>query len=263
MLKFSEANAKTSNLVNVPALAKHLEGGRKVYSLDLPSGVTCPGARDCHSWAKLSPQTGKWTIQDGPHCRFRCFSASQEMVYSNLRKLRQHNYELMKAAKYPGQIAKLILDSIPKNAGIVRLHVGGDVFSQAYMTALPLVAFQRTDIRFYFYTKSLEFLAVTIKDHPWANLPMGYILPNLLVTGSAGGKFDNLLPVLGLRKAVVVFSEAEAAGLGLEIDHDDSHAACKGGDFALLIHGVQPKGSEAGKALSALKGVGSYSRKGG
>jgi len=27
-----------------------------------------------------------------------------------------------------------------------------------------------------------------------------------------------------------------------------------------LIHGTQPKGSEAGKALSALKGKGSYSR---
>lgn len=260
MLKFSEANAKTKNLANVRGLRRNLKGGRKVYSMDLTSGVTCPGAKDCHSWAKVDPQTGKAKIFDGPHCRFRCFSASQEVLFPNVRNLREHNRGEIMAAKYPGQIAKLILDSLPSDAGIVRLHVGGDVFSQAYMNALPLVAWQRLDVRFYFYTKSLHFLAETIKDHPWANLKMGYILPNLLVTASAGGKYDHLIGELGIRQARVVFSEQEAADLGLAIDHDDSHAACKGGDFALLIHGTQPKGSDAAVALSALKGKGSYTR---
>jgi hypothetical protein len=46
----------------------------------------------------------------------------------------------------------------------------------------------------------------------------------------------------------------------LDIDHDDSHAALPGPSFALLIHGIQPAGSEAGKAVRALRGVGSYSR---
>ena len=67
-----------------------------------------------------------------------------------------------------------------------------------------------------------------------------------------------------LRSAKVVFSEAEAEKLGLEIDHDDSHAArpsLRDQDFALLIHGTQPAGSEAAKALKELKGKGSYSRK--
>jgi hypothetical protein len=60
-----------------------------------------------------------------------------------------------------------------------------------------------------------------------------------------------------------VFSESEALELGLEIDHDDSHAArpsLKDQDFALLIHGIQPKGTEAAAALKQLKGKGSYSR---
>jgi hypothetical protein len=39
----------------------------------------------------------------------------------------------------------------------------------------------------------------------------------------------------------------------LEIDTDDEHAAYGEKDFALLIHGVQPKGSEAAAALNALK----------
>ena len=50
----------------------------------------------------------------------------------------------------------------------------------------------------------------------------------------------------------------------LEIDHDDSHAADptrRRKSFALLIHGVQPKGSAASAAVRALNGEGSYSRK--
>jgi hypothetical protein len=47
----------------------------------------------------------------------------------------------------------------------------------------------------------------------------------------------------------------------MEVDHDDSHAAMPGPSFALLIHGIQPKGSDAGKAVRALRGNGSYSRR--
>jgi hypothetical protein len=258
MLKFSDANAKTSNLASVEGVAKYLAGGRKVYSLDLPSGVTCPGARDCHSWAKVDPQTGKATIKDGPFTQFRCFSASQEVQYPALRALRAHNKaEIDACGKSAAKIARLILASIPTNAGVVRLHVGGDFYSLQYMAAIVAVAAARGDVLFYFYTKSLHHLEVVVRDVPTADLARGVILPNLLVTGSKGGKYDHLLEVLGLRQAVVVYSE----GGVLPIDHDDSHAATCGGDFALLIHGTQPKGSDAGKALSALRGVGSYSRK--
>ncbi len=87
---------------------------------------------------------------------------------------------------------------------------------------------------------------------------------NFILTASYGGRDDELIDQHGLRSAKVVFSETEAEELGLEIDHDDSHAArpsVKNLDFALLVHGTQPKGSEASEALKALKGKGSYSRK--
>ena len=90
------------------------------------------------------------------------------------------------------------------------------------------------------------------------------LLPNFVLTASYGGRNDNLISERALRCTKVVFSEAEASKLGLEIDHDDSHAArpsLKDQDFALLIHGTQPKGSEASEALRALNGKGSYSRK--
>ena len=67
----------------------------------------------------------------------------------------------------------------------------------------------------------------------------------------------------GFRFAKVVFSEAEAEELDLIIDHDDSHAAnptWRDQDFALLIHGTQPAGTEEAMALKALKGKGSYSK---
>ena len=76
---------------------------------------------------------------------------------------------------------------------------------------------------------------------------------NLVLTASRGGKFDNLIDVAGWKEAVVVYSEEEAEQLGLEIDHDDTHAAFGKEDFALLIHGTQPKGSAASIALQKLK----------
>ena len=51
--------------------------------------------------------------------------------------------------------------------------------------------------------------------------------------------------------------------MGLEIDHDDTHAFESDESFALLLHGTQPAGSEAADALKVLKkkGKGSYSSK--
>jgi hypothetical protein len=76
---------------------------------------------------------------------------------------------------------------------------------------------------------------------------------NLVVTASRGGKYDDLIDLHGWKEALVVYSEAEAAERGLDIDHDDSHAAFGSENFALLIHGTQPKGSHASKALQLIK----------
>ena len=99
---------------------------------------------------------------------------------------------------------------------------------------------------FYAYTKSLMYW-VRSRD----------IVPaNLVLTASYGGRDDHLIAEHGLRSAKVVFSQQEADDLGLEVDNDDSHAcdpARANQDFALLIHGVQPKGSKAAEALKILK----------
>jgi hypothetical protein len=263
MLKFSRQNAKTANLASVPALQKYLANGHKIYSLDLPAGKSCPGAKDCHSWVNID-SLGKATIKDGPHTQFRCFSASQEAQYPAVRALREHNKaEIDACGKSAAKIARLITSSLPHNVGIVRLHVSGDVYSLAYMSAIVGVAAANPHILFYFYTKSLNYLQRVVASVPSANLSIGVILPNLMVTASVGGKYDSLIPTLGVRTASVVYSEAEATQKGYVIDHTDEHASLSGGSFALLIHGTMPAGTEAGKAVAKLRklGLGSYSRK--
>ena len=152
-------------------------------------------------------------------------------------------------------MVKIIDDSLPPNAGIVRIHVAGDFFNQEYMHAWYTVALLNPRVLFYAYTKSIKYL-LSVREFPdiW----------NFVLTASYGGRDDHMIDEFNLRSAKVVFSEAEAAELGLEIDHDDSHAAkptLRDQSFALLLHGTQPKGSEASTALRELKGKGSYSRK--
>lgn len=252
MLRFSEANAKTKRLLELSELQPYLEGKRKVYSLDLLSGWTCPAARDC--FARVFVENGQRRLQDGPYTQFRCFSASQEVAYPNVYKLRDGNFQAIRKMRGHKQVAELICDLLPKNAGVIRYHVAGDFFKLAYLRGAVLAADWRPDILFYSYTKMINHLSQLDMDDP----SNGVIRPNFLVTASIGGKYDHLIQNLGIRTAKVVFSEADAGEL--PIAHDDSHAATMGGSFALLLHGVQPKGSEAAVALKALKGN-TYNRK--
>jgi len=246
---FSPKNAKTKAL-------RQVFGNKRVYSLDLPAGHTCPGAKDCKSQAVVNAD-GKCKIVDGPDCIFRCFAASQEALYPQTWAKRQRNLKLVKGCSTPQQVCELLCNHLPDNAGIIRLHVSGDFYSKTYLRGAMMAAQRTPNIRWYAYTKSL---------HLFSGVPMqdpqnGVVFNNFILTASVGGKHDHLIENLGLRTAEVVFSEEEAKQKGLEIDHTDEHAAQPGGSFALLIHGTQPAGSEAGKAWYKIrKAKGGYSR---
>ena len=255
MLKFSKANAKIEALANDAELSDYLTDNRKVYSFDLLSGYSCPFAKKCLSKAVVQ-DNGKRKIRDGKHTEFRCFSASQEVQYTNVYNLRKHNFDSLRNLHFEDMV-ELIHGSLPKNAGIVRIHVAGDFFNEQYMHAWYTVALLNPNVLFYAYTKSLRYWVGGISELP--------ILHNFVLTASYGGRDDHMIDQFNLRSAKVVFSEAEANSLGLDIDHDDSHAAnpaWRDNSFALLVHGTQPAGSEAATALKELKGKGSYSRKG-
>ena len=99
MLKFSNANAKTEALKQVPELAEYLKDKRKIYSLDLLSGYSCPYAKACLSKAVVQSD-GRRKIKDGVDNEFRCFSASQEVQYTNVYNLRKHNYDMFQERKF-------------------------------------------------------------------------------------------------------------------------------------------------------------------
>ncbi len=253
MLKYSPANAKTDALKQVDELKPFLDGKRKIYSLDLLSGYSCPFAKGCLSKAVVD-ENGKRHIEDGKDNEFRCFSASQEVQYTNVYNSRKHNFDMLRGLHVNDMIDTLN-GSMPQNLGICRIHVAGDFFSPAYMFAWINMAMMHTDRLFYAYTKSLKYW---LKYREYVDL-----LDNFVLTASYGGRDDDMIEEHNLRSTKVVFSESEAVTLGLAIDHDDSHAArpsISDQDFALLIHGTQPKGTEASEALKALKGKGSYSR---
>ncbi len=253
MLKFSVANAKTEALKQVDELKPFLANKRKIYSLDLLSGYSCPFANECLS--KATVVDGKRKIQDGKNTKFRCFSASQEVQYTNVYNLRKHNFDTLRGEHLNDMIHRLNQD-MPKNLGICRIHVAGDFFNSDYLFSWINMAMLHPDRLFYAYTKSLRYW---LKYQEWIEQ-----VDNFVLTASYGGSSDELIDSDKLRSAKVVFSEAEAEALGLEIDHDDSHAArpsLKTQSFALLLHGTQPKDTDASTALKALKGKGSYSRK--
>jgi hypothetical protein len=261
MLKFSNANSKLLKLAKTQWAKKYLEptashGRRKVYSLDTLSGWACPFANECMSRAVPVTVDGVDTVrvQDGPHTVFRCFSASQEVSHPNVYRLRKGNFDILRDCQTVDAMVDQILEALPDDAGIVRIHVSGDFFSPAYFRAWISVAQCHPDRHFYAYTKSLPY---------WIDM-MGKIPANLSLTASKGGRRDDLIEQHNLKHSVVVYSFEEAERLGLEIDHDDSHAADPSkGTFALLIHGTQPKGSEAGKAVYRLRKAGAdfeYSR---
>ncbi len=115
MLKYSKANAKTEALQSIPELAQYLLDGRKIYSFDLLSGYSCPFAEECLS--KATVVDGKRKIKDGPKTKFRCFSASQEVQYTNVYNSRKHNFDMLRG-EHLNDMTHMLNQSMPDNLGI-------------------------------------------------------------------------------------------------------------------------------------------------
>ena len=156
--------------------------------------------------------------------------ASAEARSPSLRNLVWHNFELLKEAlKLDAQAG---FENLPHTTNLIqrslnsiefdvmRVHVGGDYFSKRYLEAWIEIAKNNPSKIFYSYSKSLHFFKQ-------------FALPeNLVLTASRGGKHDDLIDLHGWKEALVVYSEQEAEEKGLEIDHDDTHAAFGKDNFA-------------------------------
>ena len=221
---------------------------KRIIHLSLPSGHTCPAADKCLSRAHMI--TGK--ITDGPNTEFRCYAASMEAVYKHLRNQRWGNLIKLKnqSRKKTFQLLSASLkrkhDDYINDHGqrpIIRAHVGGDFFNKSYFLAWMDLAKAYAPTWFYAYTKRIDLWMDNLDEIP----------PNFELNASFGGKHDNLIEENNLKSARVVYSHEQADKLGLELDKDDSHAYTRGPSFAQLIHGTQPAGSKASKALAQLR----------
>lgn len=218
--------------------------GKRVYSFSLLSGHSCPFANKCRSMA-VETDNGR-RIMDGPNTEFRCFSASQEVLFTGVYNQRKANFDLLRNFKSVDDLTNCIIASFPEKAEIVRIHVAGDFYSPNYFKAWTNVARSIPSVLFYAYTKSLRY---------WTKY-RDKIPSNLMLTASYGGTDDELIAQHGLRYSQVVAYSHVADSLGLVVDNDDSHAALpehKNTSFALVVHGTQPAGTEYAKAVAAQR----------
>lgn len=190
----------------------------EIWTWNLPSGYTCPGARAC--FAVTDRETGRMTR--GKHAEFKCYSAVTER-YPAVRAKSWANYDAIRDLDKWG-IVDVLFALMPREPSLIRIHAAGDYWSQDYFDAWLVVCAAMPETRFWAFTKSLPY---------WINR-IGHIPPNLMMTASYGGKHDHLIAQHGLKYARVVYSEEEARMLGLPIDTDDRLAAYSNDPFALL-----------------------------
>ena len=87
LLKFGRANDKLKKL--------EARLGKRLYTISLKAGYSCPGANLC--FAKFDRSLGdNGQIVDGQKAEFRCFAASLEAVFKGFEANNAHNFELMK-----------------------------------------------------------------------------------------------------------------------------------------------------------------------
>lgn len=206
------------------------------YSFSTLAGVACPFADKCKSQV-VETENGR-RIKDGKNTEFRCFSASQELLFKAMYEQRKHNLELLKTVSQSTEEMKVLLaKSLPSDAKVIRIHISGDYFNQRYFDAWLELAISRPDVLFYGYTKSVQFWVKRLDRMP----------PNFILTASFGGTRDDTISEFGLRYCKVVYSTYEAKKLGLPIDKDDRFAMLpenRHKNYCLVVHGPGPVGSK-------------------
>lgn len=179
-----------------------------VYEFNLPAGHSCPFAKDCK--VMVNRKTGKFNIIGQ---KFRCYASSAER-FPGVRESRWRNYEAMLNNE------PII---IPKDAKYIRIHSSGDFFSQAYFDKWLAVCRANPNVRFWAFTKSVEYWVKRLDQIP----------ENLVLQASKGGKQDYLIEKYHLKFAEV-FEDIKDVPKDLPIDTNDSHAMTGNQSFALL-----------------------------
>ena len=109
-------------------------GNRKVgrvWTFSLPSFVTCPGAS---AW-----------------CRQHCYAWRLERLRPNCRRAYIRNLAL---SLEPDRFVAHVLEALPEDTPLVRVHVGGDYYSREYCEGWCRICVARPNTLFWSYTRS-------------------------------------------------------------------------------------------------------------
>ena len=231
----------------------------------LPAGYTCPFATVCKNFPARwegpikggkfkKPSSWEKNVKAGPKAEMMCYAARAQGQYPGANVQAFKNLDLIKKMKTKEKIADLIVKSMKyhnlDNTDVLRIHEAGDFFNQEYFDAWVEVAKRLPKTLFYVYTVSLPYYMARKNSLP----------NNFKVIASMDKNNEDFILDNDLRYSRVVNSTEEAKELGLPIDVDDSLAWGSDDNFALIIHGGQPKGSEAAKALKKNRESGLYDK---
>jgi len=228
MLKLSYGNSKIKLLAGYLGYAQ-----KQVASFDLPAGYTCPASFLCQSFSNR--ETGH--VTDGKNMKFRCYAVSSESAFPATRRLRWHNFDILKSMSTNAMV-EIIESSIPNQIKVLRIHSSGDYFTRNYFNAWVQVAQNHPEIIFFGYSKILEY------TH--------YNTDNFKIVYSIGGKYDNQVTNESTIRVVDTVEQGHSLGLPVACDNhpaDDYDYIMGGVSFAIALHGTQPAGSPANKKM--------------
>ena len=120
---------------------------------------------------------------------------------------------------------------LPRSVDCIRIHTSGDFFSERYFLSWVKLATKYSNVLFYAYTKSIPY---------WVN-NLDKIPDNMVLTASYGSTRDDLIREYNLSNVKVFKSIEDIDKANLPLDTNETNAINGTKEFALLIHGTQPK----------------------
>lgn len=171
--------------------SKMKKASLKTYNFDLPAIKTCPFA---------------------DKCKVYCYATKGFYQMPSVKAKFERNLEASKKDNFFMKIQSDInqLKSLDK-IDAIRIHSSGDFYSYKYLMQWRVIILNNPDLVFYAYTKSIPLFVKMLGD---------YHLPdNFKVIFSEGGKYDNLIESMNLRRVKLVDQYSRDA---MTSDSDDS-----------------------------------------
>lgn len=197
-------------------MKKSEKSGVSIYNFGIPAFRSLEGESTC-------PMAGV--------CAAGCYAMSGAYSWSNVKNAYETRYQATKKDDFH-LIASSEIEKLKKKRGvkqlIIRIHDSGDFYSEAYFKKWLLIMLKNPDVKFYAYTKMIEFF----KNRSLPN--------NFTLIFSLGGKQDSLIDQSNERHSKVFQSVKELKEAGYsDASNDDMIALGKNKKIGLVYHGAK------------------------